>query len=162
MTDSPLPEDIAGLIESLNRLAETARAFGPPERTLHGKAAAALQRLAQENERLESWNRLRAQDIITLGQRVGQLEAERDALQRLAQENIKLREWARNLHFGDAIEAATIERCAQLCDGWLERFGDGDIKYTRPTEYASDAVKDIAEAIRALAKPDAANEESKP
>lgn len=47
-----------------------------------------------------------------------------------------------------AAVAAERERCAKLCDIWVARYGSGDIQYITPTEFASDAVKDIADAIR--------------
>lgn len=49
--------------------------------------------------------------------------------------------------------AAIIEECARMADGWLAIHGDNEIQYTSPREYASDAVADIADAIRAPSLP---------
>jgi len=43
---------------------------------------------------------------------------------------------------------AERERCVAICEGWIGRFQDTDIKYTSAREYAIDAVDDIAELIR--------------
>ena len=51
------------------------------------------------------------------------------------------------------VREATIEQCAKIADDWLKIFGDREIQYTTAREYASDAVADIAENIRALANP---------
>jgi hypothetical protein len=43
---------------------------------------------------------------------------------------------------------AERDRCIAICEGWIGRFQDTDIKYTSAREYAVDAVDDIAELIR--------------
>lgn len=43
---------------------------------------------------------------------------------------------------------AERERCAAICDGWIAAYGNGNIQYTPPSEYATDAVQDVADAIR--------------
>lgn len=48
--------------------------------------------------------------------------------------------------------AEAYERAARVCDGWLAAFGHCDIQYVGARTYASDAVKDIATAIRKLAQ----------
>jgi len=48
---------------------------------------------------------------------------------------------------------AERERCVAICEGWIGRFQDTDIKYTSAREYAIDAVDDIAELIRNGADP---------
>lgn len=48
----------------------------------------------------------------------------------------------------NAAKIAERARCATICEGWLEQFAKTDIKYTSAREYASDAVKDILDAIR--------------
>ncbi len=128
--------------------------------------------LAQENERIR-WDR---------GQRIRELEAERDDYKSMAVSNSIDRhytymEWKGRAEKAEAerdaitselakmtidasgqqvrAEVAEAERdairakIAKLCDG-----------YTRPTEYASDAVKDIADAIRTLAQTDESKTES--
>lgn len=40
------------------------------------------------------------------------------------------------------------ERCARICDDWVAKFGKGSIEYVPATEYATDAVCDIADLIR--------------
>lgn len=47
----------------------------------------------------------------------------------------------------DAIEAER-KRCLAITQGWLDGFATTDIKYVSPRRYASDAVRDIAQAIR--------------
>lgn len=44
--------------------------------------------------------------------------------------------------------AAERERCAKIADAWLTDFGDKEPKYVSAQTWASDAVKDIAAAIR--------------
>lgn len=51
-----------------------------------------------------------------------------------------------------SVRSATIEECARIADGWLARYGETEIKYTTAQEYACDAVEDIADGIRALAR----------
>ena len=46
----------------------------------------------------------------------------------------------------------TIEECAKIADGWLSANGSFDIQYVSAKQYASDAVKDIADVIRSLAQ----------
>jgi hypothetical protein len=50
----------------------------------------------------------------------------------------------------DAVRAATIEECAKIADAWISDFGGVRTKYLNAQNYAVDAVKDIADAIRAL------------
>lgn len=40
------------------------------------------------------------------------------------------------------------ERCAAVCEGWLNRFQADDIEYTSAREYAVDAINDILDLIR--------------
>jgi hypothetical protein len=56
---------------------------------------------------------------------------------------------------------ATIEECARMADGWLAIHGGNEIKYTSAREYASDAVADVADAIRGLAHPSRNGEASR-
>jgi hypothetical protein len=47
-----------------------------------------------------------------------------------------------------ATEARAREECGAICDEWLAQFSDKEIEFTTAREYATDAVKDIAELIR--------------
>jgi hypothetical protein len=59
-----------------------------------------------------------------------------------------------------AIRAEEREACALLADGWTAIFGHLPIKYTTPRDYAADAVRDIADAIRARASSSATQPET--
>lgn len=48
----------------------------------------------------------------------------------------------------DVAIAAERERCAKVCDDWIKTFGKGSIQHVPATEYATDAVADIADLIR--------------
>lgn len=51
--------------------------------------------------------------------------------------------------------SAGVEAAAKLADGWLEQYRDRTIEYVSAQKYASDAVADIRDDIRALtAKPE--------
>lgn len=43
---------------------------------------------------------------------------------------------------------AERERCIAICEGWIGRFQDTEIKYTSAREYAVDAIDDIVDLIR--------------
>lgn len=45
---------------------------------------------------------------------------------------------------------AIIEQCARIADAWVADFGNVQIKYTDARVYAVEAVKDVADAIRAI------------
>ena len=49
-----------------------------------------------------------------------------------------------------AIRADERERCAKVADGWLAQFAHHEIKYVSARMYASDAIQDIATAIRKM------------
>lgn len=46
--------------------------------------------------------------------------------------------------------AEAYERAAKVADGWLAQFANHEIKYVSARMYASDAIQDIATAIRKL------------
>lgn len=81
---APVTGEIAALVDALKRLADPVRALGPgmAERTMHYKAAAALQRLAQEVGRSNSQN-----EIVC-----GQLAAAMEELAALRSHNTEMRE----------------------------------------------------------------------
>jgi hypothetical protein len=43
---------------------------------------------------------------------------------------------------------AERNRCIAICEGWIGRYQDTEIKYTSPREYAVDVVEDILDLIR--------------
>lgn len=57
--------------------------------------------------------------------------------------------------FGDLIDAVraqarreALEEAARIADGWVEAFGSREVKYVSATKLATDAMKDVADAIR--------------
>jgi hypothetical protein len=59
--------------------------------------------------------------------------------------------------FGDLIDAAraqarreALEEAARVAEIWVEAFGSREVKYVSPTQLATDAMKDVADAIRGL------------
>src|SRR6266699_99966 len=46
---------------------------------------------------------------------------------------------------------AIIEECAKIADAWIADFGNLPTKHLNARDYAVEAVKDIADAIRAIA-----------
>lgn len=46
------------------------------------------------------------------------------------------------------------ERCVAICEGWLAAYEGVEIKYTSARKYATDAVKDIRDAIISGTQPD--------
>ncbi len=46
--------------------------------------------------------------------------------------------------------ATALEEAAKVCDEWVDRFGDREIQYVSARDWASNAIKDCADLIRAL------------
>lgn len=64
--------------------------------------------------------------------------------------------------FQDVVDAAreqarreALEEAARIADNWLAVFGEADPQYISAKQFASDAVKDVAQVIREVAAADA-------
>lgn len=104
-----------------------------------------------ERDRLQEHDRLRALDIITLGQLAGKLEAERDRM-KAAGSQYWQREYVAKLDEAeslrkerDAIEAKTIERCIGVANRWQR----------------NQAKEELIDALRALKQSGERNEPTK-
>lgn len=62
-------------------------------------------------------------------------------------------EWNAQMDYLRGLIKAERERCIAICEGWIGRYQDTDIKYTSAREYAISAVEDIADLIRSGADP---------
>lgn len=127
LTASPLPEEIGKLTEGLWRLAAQTE-FAPgwsADKTLHGKAAAALERMARENERLkaqigDSQSLLDAAiaglaDNDRLHDRIRELEAERDEWKATSEAISMI--WDKRIEEAcAAIKAKTIAECVAAAE----------------------------------------------
>jgi hypothetical protein len=72
LTASPLPQEIEVLVVALRKLVESVEGLAPgaSHRTLHGKAATALEGMARENSRLRARvEHLEEQILVALGER---------------------------------------------------------------------------------------------
>lgn len=120
MTDTP------SLIDGLTAIRTALRDDTPLaeldwERIL-GESAAALERLARENERLDKgWHEANVLDLKhqnSAGARIRELEAERDAIRVAYDSQVEMN--AKLVNGADAIRAKTIEECAKICDDAAE------------------------------------------
>jgi hypothetical protein len=139
---APLPDEVAAIATALKKLVTDSLAFSPAlaERTLHWKAAALLERMAREIERLNQDLNFQYTRGADKDCRIAELEAERDALRRV---------W--NMTQASEIEAETIERCAAVVQAMADMFKPGPA--TEEGRMMRDAWLDAVDNIRALAKP---------
>jgi hypothetical protein len=48
------------------------------------------------------------------------------------------------------MDGETIKAAAAICDNWLEVYGSTNPQFVTPQDWACDAIRDIADAIRKL------------
>jgi hypothetical protein len=148
LAKAPLPDEVAGLVADLEKGAVLLGEHRP-YRELCTEAAAALERMARDGERLKGELSYMTDEVAPANLKcIAELEAERDE----AKEQVaRWRGILARSEYGKEIEAATIEKCAQAM---IALGGDrpGPNEDYRTLGYF-EACEDGAVAIRALAKP---------
>lgn len=76
-----------------------------------------------------------------------QMQGGKPALRKVAAAILALRTSAPE----PSARAVALEEAAKVADTWVKTWGDKEITFVPANKYASDAVKDVADAIRDLA-----------